>query len=85
MTVKELIAKLQQIENQDMDITIKGTDPTNWTYYNDIEDITVEKNTYLDEDEGIIILDDEDVEGDNIEDYDEYQIKPLCIIDAGSF
>ena len=78
MTVKELILKLQQIENQDMDVVIKGTDPTDWTYYNDIEDITIEKNTYIDEDEGIIIIDDE-------KDYDEGEIKPLLIIDAGSF
>ena len=85
MTVKELIVKLQQIENQDMDVVIKGTDPTDWTYHNDVENIIVEKNTYIDEDENIIILDDEDVEGDNIEDYDKYQIRPLCIIDAGSF
>jgi hypothetical protein len=88
MTVKELIAKLQQVEDQDMDVVIKGTDPTDWIYYNGVEDIIVEKNTYIDvsgECEEVIILDDEDVEGDNIEDYDEYQIKPLCIIDAGSF
>jgi hypothetical protein len=42
MTVKELIAKLQQVEDQDINVVIKGTDPTDWTYYNEIESISFE-------------------------------------------
>ena len=80
MTVKELIAKLQQIEDQDVNVVIKGTDPTDWTYYNEIESISFEQHT-IEHDEGITILDD----SDDIKDYDEDEIKPLLIIDAGSF
>ena len=79
MTVKELIAKLQQVENQDVNVVIKGTDPTDWTYYNEIESISFEQNT-VEHDEGIIIIDDDDIEN-----FDKDEIKPLCIIDAGSF
>jgi len=79
MTVKELIEQLQQVENQDINVVIKGTDPTDWTYYNDIESTSFEQHTVEDE-EGIIILDDSDVE-----DYDKDEIKPLFIIDAGLF
>jgi hypothetical protein len=79
MTVKELIEQLQQVENQDINVVIKGTDPTDWTYYNDIESTSFEHHTVEDE-EGITILDDSDVE-----DYDKDEIKPLFIIDAGLF
>jgi hypothetical protein len=79
MTVKELIEQLQQVENQDVNVVIKGTDPTGWEYYNDIESASFEQHTVEDE-EGIIILEDSDVE-----DYDKDEIKPLFIIDAGLF
>jgi hypothetical protein len=79
MTIKELIKKLQQIENQDANVVIKGTDPTDWVYHNDIESIIYESNT-IEDDDSIIILDNED-----LEDYDKEDIKPLCIINAGFF
>ena len=37
MTVKELIEELSKIDNQDMDVVIKGTGPDEWVYMNDIE------------------------------------------------
>ena len=36
MTVKELIEQLKQVENQDMDVIIVGTDHTDYTYYNGV-------------------------------------------------
>lgn len=79
MTVKELIEQLQQVENQDIEVVIKGTDPTGWEYYNDIELASFEQHT-VEHDEGITILD-----NDDLDDYDEDETKPLFIIDAGSF
>jgi hypothetical protein len=37
MTVKELIEELQKVENQDIEIVIRGTGPDDWVYLNDIE------------------------------------------------
>lgn len=79
MTVKELIEQLQQVENQDVNVVIRGTDPTDWVYHNEIESISFEPNT-VEYDGSIIILDDED-----LEDYDDEDIEPLLIIDAGLF
>ena len=37
MTVKELIEELSKIDNQDMDVVIKGTGPDEWVYLNDVD------------------------------------------------
>jgi hypothetical protein len=50
MTVKELIKELKKVKNQDLEVVIQGIDPTDWTYYNDVEGVGVEK-VYLNEDD----------------------------------
>ena len=46
MTVKELIEQLSKL-NPELDVIIQGTDPTDWTYYNDIEGEVKEQKIYL--------------------------------------
>lgn len=48
MTVQELINELQKVENKNLKVVVKGSDPTDWVYHNDIEDVEV-KNVYHDE------------------------------------
>ena len=43
MTVQELINKLQEVENKNLKVVIRGTDPTDYTYYNDVEGCDCEK------------------------------------------
>jgi len=79
MTIKELIAQLEQIENKDMNIIIMGTDHTDYTYYNGVE----ETRTALlcvngDIDEYEIDPYDIDIDG-------EMEIQEAFIIDAGNF
>lgn len=77
MTVKELIEQLQQIENQDIEVVIKGTGPDDWIYMNEIEDI---KQTYtmMVEDEGLVEVDEDDVDEDD-------NIIQVLVIDGGMF
>jgi hypothetical protein len=77
MTVKELIEQLQQIENQDIEVVIKGTGPDSWVYMNEIEDI---KQTYtmMVEDEGLIEIDEDDADEDD-------DITQMLVIDGGMF
>lgn len=77
MTVKELIEQLQQIENQDIEIVIKGTGPDDWIYMNEIEDI---KQTYtmMVEDEGLVEVDEDDVDEDD-------NVIQVLVIDGGMF
>ena len=77
MTVKELIEQLQQIENQDIEVVIKGTGPDEWIYMNEIEDI---KQTYtmMVEDEGLIEIDEDDADEDD-------DITQVLVIDGGMF
>ena len=77
MTVKELIEQLQQIENQDIEVVIKGTGPDSWVYMNEIEDI---KQTYtiMDEDEGLIEIDEDDFDEDD-------DVTQMLVIDGGMF
>jgi len=51
MTVQELIDKLSQVENKNLKIVVKGTDPTDWTYNNDLEGISEENVFYGDIDD----------------------------------
>ena len=50
MTVNQLIKKLKKVKDKDIEVIVKGTDPTNWIYYNEIEMEGVEK-VYLNEDD----------------------------------
>lgn len=42
MTVQELINILEKVENKNLKIVVKGTDPTDWTYYNKVKKCKVE-------------------------------------------
>jgi hypothetical protein len=76
MTVKELIEQLQQVENQDIEVVIKGTGPDSWVYMNEIEDI---KQTYtMMEDEGLMEVDEDDFDEDD-------DVKQVLVIDGGMF
>jgi hypothetical protein len=46
MTVKELIEKLEKIENKDLQVVIQIVDPTDYVYYNEIEDVDVKNATW---------------------------------------
>ena len=78
MTVKELIAKLEQIENKDMDVVIKGTDPTDFTYYNDIDEVNP-SFLFQDEYDTFEVIDESDINlmGN--------RVSEVLIIDAGQF
>jgi hypothetical protein len=43
MTVKELIEVLKKVENKNLEVIIQITDPTDWTYNNEIEFVGVDK------------------------------------------
>lgn len=62
MTVQELINKLNKVENKELPVLFKSTDPSDWTYVLDVN----ESNVYVDtdgvyddngdgEDEGLVI------------------------------
>jgi hypothetical protein len=51
MTVQELINELNKVENKELEVVIRGTDPTDWTYNNEIQDLEVEEVYFEDEDE----------------------------------
>jgi hypothetical protein len=81
MTVQELIDELNSVENKDMKVIIRGTDPTDWTYYNEIESSGVEK------------IHNEDI-GENEEDFWEARdkdededegVRTCFVIDGGLF
>tara|TARA_R110000822_G_scaffold253833_1_gene380292 strand:- start:113 stop:307 length:195 start_codon:yes stop_codon:yes gene_type:complete len=48
MTVNELIKRLERVKNREMEVIIQGIDPTDWTYYNEVDVVGVEK-VYLSE------------------------------------
>jgi len=76
MTVKELIEQLKQIENQDIEVVIKGTGPDDWVYMNEIEELKV---TYtMMEDEGLMEVDEDDFDEDD-------DVKQVLVIDGGMF
>ena len=77
MTVKELIEQLQQVENQDIEVVIKGTGPDEWIYMNEIEDIKL-TYTMMVEDEGLIEIDEDDADEDD-------DITQVLVIDGGMF
>jgi len=48
MTVQELINELQQVKNKNLQIVVRGTDPTDWIYNNNLEGVIGEKNVCYD-------------------------------------
>ena len=46
MTVKELIEELEKIENKNLQVVIQVVDPTDYVYYNEIEDVDVKNVTW---------------------------------------
>ena len=42
MTVQELINELQKVENKEMEVIVQTTDPTDWTYNNEVEFVGVD-------------------------------------------
>jgi hypothetical protein len=51
MTVQELINKLNKVKNKELEVVIRGTDPTDWIYNNEIESCEVEKVYFEDEED----------------------------------
>jgi hypothetical protein len=80
MTVKELITQLQQIENQDTRVVIRGTDPTDFTYYNDVEET---RTSILNNDDGDIYEINEDDLNDD--DFGFTLMEQVVILDGGIF
>ena len=77
MTVKELIDELSKINNQDMDVVIKGTGPDEWVYMNDVEGYyeTLVMNV---DGEGLCEVDKDDVDEDD-------GVFNVFVIDGGMF
>lgn len=77
MTVKELIDELNKINNQDMDVVIKGTGPDEWVYMNDVEGYyeTLVMNV---DGEGLCEVDKDDVDEDD-------NVFNVFVIDGGMF
>lgn len=46
MTVQELINELEKVKNKNLQIVVRGTDPTDWVYNNEVEDISEENVFY---------------------------------------
>jgi len=51
MTVQELIKRLNRVKDKSIEVIVRGTDPTDWTYNNEIDSCGVEKVYFEDEDE----------------------------------
>ena len=77
MTVKELIEELSKIDNQDMDVVIKGTGPDEWVYLNDVDGYY--ETLVMDMDgEGLYEVDKDDVDEDD-------DVTTVFVIDGGMF
>ena len=77
MTVKELIEQLTQVENQDIEVIIKGTDPTDWTYMNEVECSYETLAVYV-EGDGLWERDNDDKDNDE-------KTLSVFVIDGGMF
>jgi hypothetical protein len=77
MTIKELIEQLQQIENQDIEVIIKGTGPDEWVYMNEIEDLK-QINCIAIEGEGLVEVEDDEIDEDD-------DVIQVFVIDGGMF
>lgn len=76
MTVQELITQLQQLD-PNMEVRVKGVDPTDWEYQNKIEGIEIGRSNWEEE----LIETEWDDDGDPIN----WDGKELVLIDAGMF
>ena len=76
MTVQELITQLQQFD-PNMEVRVQGTDPTDWTYQNEIEKIKVSESNWEEEQEAI--------EWDEDGDETDWGGKKIVVIDGGVF
>ena len=59
MTVKQLIAKLSKFD-PNMEVRVKGTDPTDWEYQNEIEYVGEDISNWeddMDEEVKIVVID----------------------------
>jgi|688.fasta_scaffold425600_3 hypothetical protein len=77
MTIKELIEQLQQVENQDIEVIIKGTGPDEWVYMNEIEDLK-QINCIAIEGEGLVEVEDDEIDEDD-------DVIQVFVIDGGMF
>jgi hypothetical protein len=77
MTIKELIEQLQQVENQDIEVIIKGTGPDEWVYMNEIEDLK-QINCLAIEGEGLVEVEDDEIDEDD-------DVIQVFVIDGGMF
>ena len=46
MTLQELINEVQKVENKNLKVVVRGSDPTDFTYYNDVESVERDKVYY---------------------------------------
>ena len=51
MTVQELIDKLSQVKNKDLEVVVQVTDPTDWEYNNSIEFTEVQSILLVEDDD----------------------------------
>ena len=77
MTIKELIEQLKQVENQDIEVIIKGTGPDEWVYMNEIEDLK-QINCIAIEGEGLVEVEDDEIDEDD-------DVIQVFVIDGGMF
>jgi hypothetical protein len=43
MTVKELIEELEKVKNKNLKVVVQGCDPTDYTYYNEVDGVSCDK------------------------------------------
>ena len=43
MTVQDLINELNKVENKNLKVVVQGCDPTDYTYYNEVEGVGRER------------------------------------------
>lgn len=43
MTVQQMINRLQRVKDKNLEIVVRGIDPTSWEYHNEVERCGVEK------------------------------------------
>ncbi len=51
MTVQELIDKLSQVKNKNLEVVVQVTDPTDWEYNNSIEFTEVQSILLVEDDD----------------------------------
>jgi hypothetical protein len=60
MTVQELINELNTVKDKSIEVVIQGTDPTNYIYYNEVEDSGCDEvflSEFDDEETKVFIID----------------------------